>query len=193
MTVCPICLTEIKPLKAQGRPAKYCSGRCRVRAHRLRKKYPSIPLEMIQADRWTRHVNKRPVQADGRPASSTKPETWASFETVNASPVGHGYGFMLGNGFACIDLDDSIDADRNIKPWAQDILASLPASYVERSLSGCGLHVFGHHPERTGFNRRVNGHRVEFYSQGRFIAVTGDVVGKCLDLADFVEPVKVLF
>ncbi|MFV8317130.1 hypothetical protein [Mycobacterium sp. 23] len=44
------------------------------------------------------------------------------------------------------------------------------ALWVERSMSGRGLHVFVHAPEEKG----TVAEHVSFYSRGRFIAVTGD-------------------
>ncbi|WP_255549360.1 hypothetical protein [Corynebacterium sp. TAE3-ERU12] len=78
---------------------------------------------------------------------------------------------MLGGGFACIDLDKCITAGR-IQPWAQRIIDAAPGAFVERSMSGNGLHIFGLLPESPG---RVLG-RAEVYSRDRFIRVTTDVV-----------------
>lgn len=76
---------------------------------------------------------------------------------------------MLGDGLGCWDLDHCFDGGRLV-PWAAEALASIDSPlWVERSMSGEGLHVFVRAAEAPG--RRG---RVEFYSRARFIAVTGD-------------------
>lgn len=78
-------------------------------------------------------------------------------------------GFMLGDGFACIDLDHCLSGGV-LSPLASSVLHALPATYVEVSMSGTGLHVFGLLPERVGVRRPG----FEVYSRARFIAVTGN-------------------
>lgn len=77
---------------------------------------------------------------------------------------------MLGDGLACFDLDGVIDADGCVHPEAQQVLDRVgdSALWVERSLSGRGLHVFVESAAPS-----FQGPRVSFYSGGRFIAVTG--------------------
>ena len=83
--------------------------------------------------------------------------------------MGDGVGFVLnGDGIACIDLDDCL-VDGRPKPWARRILRSTPATYVEVSPSGRGLHIFGY--AEVGRGRCTKG--VEVYDRGRYICVTG--------------------
>lgn len=101
---------------------------------------------------------------DGTPASSTNPETWSSFEEVQ-SGAGDGFGIMLGNGLGCFDMDHVTDDE------ARAFLATVEQRvvFVERSVSGEGVHIFVEALEAPG-RRRGN---VEFYSRQRFIRVTG--------------------
>lgn len=118
---------------------------------------------------WVRADGKRPIRCDGSPASSTNPATWATYAEAVASSAGDGLGIMLGDGLACYDLDHCIDGGV-LAPWAAEVLAGIDSPlWVERSISGTGLHVFVNAPEAPG--RRA---RVEFYSWARFIRVTGD-------------------
>lgn len=80
-------------------------------------------------------------------------------------------GFMLGDGFACLDLDKCFDSRGNLSRLAEMVVANNPGAFIERSMSGSGLHVFGRLPSRRG--RRVPG--MEIYSNARFIRTTGDV------------------
>lgn len=79
---------------------------------------------------------------------------------------------MLGDGLACWDLDGVLGEDGSVHPEAARVLAKVGrrAVWVERSMSGRGLHVFVWGEEAAG---TVSKH-VSYYSQGRFIAVSGD-------------------
>lgn len=74
---------------------------------------------------------------------------------------------MLGDGFGCIDLDGCVSPDGSVTQLAQEVLDSNPDAWVELSLSGRGLHVWGLLPEGPG--RRLPG--LEVYSKSRFIAL----------------------
>lgn len=158
---------------ARGIRPRYCSNACRQRAYRRRKRESRIPERLTQLDRWTRADGKRPIQADGRPASTTRPETWASYKSIKASTAGTGLGIMLGEGVVCIDLDHALH-DGALTPTAQAILNACPRAWVEVSASGQGLHIFGAGFERAGLRRRTSdGTGVEIYTRERFILVTG--------------------
>lgn len=149
----------------------------------------NIPDELIQLPQWVcwRAVwrdgrwTKIPYQPDGRFAKSTDPATWAEFgeclETYQVRGF-DGLGFVLTRdaGIIGVDLDHCIDADGNVAPWAQQAVGTL-GSYTETSPSGDGLHilVFGTFPGgMTG--RRKGG--VEVYAEGRYLTVTGRVLGE---------------
>lgn len=146
--------------------ARFCSTRCRVAAHRA----GSLPVELTSRRSWVRADGKRPIAVEGAPASSTDPSSWSSFAEVRASSVGDGFGVMLGDGLGCWDLDHCLDGGK-LAPWAREVLDSIGSPvWVERSVSGTGLHVFVLADEARGFRRGG----VEFYSRHRFIRVTGD-------------------
>lgn len=116
------------------------------------------------------------MQPDGAPASSTNPTTWGAFEDVQRG-AGDGYGFMLGNGVGCYDLDNALDEQGRVKPWARGVLDGIrePVIFTEVSRSGRGVHVFVLAPERSGSRRVVGDGSVERYSRARFIVTTGVV------------------
>lgn len=155
------------PRAATGRPKSYCGQTCRKRASRR----VGIPRGMISRVAWTRRVGKRPVMVDGSPASSTDPTTWDTFVAVQ-SGAGDGFGVMLGGGLACYDLDHCFWRG-DLAVWARRVVESIdaPILWVERSMSGDGVHVFVQADDDARSYRR-NG--VEFYAYKRFIAVTGD-------------------
>lgn len=167
---CEQCGTPTNLLRAG---ARFCSTKCRVYFSRR----PKLPVEMTKTARWVRRTStKRPITVTGRPASSTNSDTWASFTAADKAAVGVGLGFVLGEGIGCIDLDHCF-VDGELAGWAQEIVDRCPATFMEVSQSGDGLHIFGLLPEGGGRNMRDGVRSVEFYSTGRYIAVTGNRFG----------------
>lgn len=126
---------------------------------------------MTERPAWVRADGKRPIRCDGSAASSTNRSTWTSYRDVLASSAGDGFGIMLGDGLGCIDLDHCLNG-RTLSPEATDAIAAItePIVWVERSMSGTGLHVFIRADEAPGWKRGS----VERYTRARFIRVTGD-------------------
>ena len=166
-----------RQLKAWARSdARFCSTRCRVAHHRSTRtdKAAGLPSELTRRARWVNHANKRPVCArTGAWASVTDPTTWSTYEA--ASATGAPLGFVLGDGIGCIDLDACLDEHGIPNDAARTLLAYYEGSYVEVSPSGRGLNIWGTAAPQRGFKRTWRGQRIEFYSQGRYITVTGNV------------------
>ena len=115
-----------------------------------------IPASLRSTPQWVawRYITrdgkqtKAPVSPhDGSLADSTSGKTWGTFEQAlaackrDSSFAGVGFVFTADDPYCGVDLDNSIDADGNIKPWALDLLAKLD-SYAEISPSRRGLKVF---------------------------------------------------
>lgn len=167
---CEQCKGEFDAAGSRGRTPKYCSGRCRQRAHRARTN--TIPAFMCERAAWCRADGKRPIMVDGSPASSTNPATWTTFAEVKTG-TGDGCGVMLGNGLGCYDLDHCYTAG-NLDDWAVEFIKTIdaPIIYAERSISGEGLHIFIKANERAGQKLRFMGKAVEAYTRQRFIRTT---------------------
>ena len=119
-------------------------------------------------------VTKVPKQITGAPASTTDPNTWVAFEVVaEHAELFDGIGFVLGNGFAGADLDNALDAEGRLKPWAAPIVAALN-SYTEISPSAVGVKVFfsGELPN-GGKQTKLGDGKLELYSSRRYFTVTG--------------------
>jgi putative DNA primase/helicase len=143
----------------------------------------AIPGDMREARRWvvwnleTRHgkPTKVPYQAicPSMCASSTDATTWSPFDTAQAALVdgkADGLGFVLGDGYAGVDLDACRDPKTGaITAEATAIIHRL-ASYTEVSPSGTGVHILLRGRLPAGGRRR--GH-VEIYADGRYFTVTG--------------------
>lgn len=172
MRTCEWCGKSIVSKNAQ---ARFCSSAHRVYAHRAAKTAPPYPRELIARDRWVRHAaDKRPLQIDGSNASSTNPDTWASYDQAAKSTAGVGLGFVLGDGIGCIDLDHCL-INGKLDYEAEIFIDNHPGSYIEVSPSGDGLHIWGSAPEAPGTKRKINGLSIERYSTGRYITITGNV------------------
>lgn len=169
---CQHCHAPLSPFARAD--SRYCSTRCRVASHRVRHAGASpLPAALRDCARWVRHdAAKRPLTVQGRGASSTNARTWATYAAAHASTVGDGIGFVLnGDGIVCLDLDHCI-TDDGIAPWAAAVLANTPATYVEVSPSGSGLHVWGTGDVPAGRVLAVDGGRVEVYGASRYLTVT---------------------
>lgn len=150
----------------------FCSAACKQKAYRARKLSRVLPLgEFRSQRRWVRAVGKRPVMPDGSPAKSNDASTWAVFDEVQASSAGDGFGVMLGDGLGCIDIDKCLDGD-DVAPWALEYIAGITDDviFVERSMSGRGLHLFF----RSASEGKGDARGVERYTCKRFIRVTFD-------------------
>lgn len=158
--------------------ARYCSGRCRTAACRKRQRVADpVPAELTRRRRWVRHTARKvPLAVGGvktAPASSMDASTWSTYRTVVRSKVGAGLGFVLAadDRIACIDLDHAL-VGGYLLPWARTIVDKLPATYIEVSPSGTGLHIWGYGEVGRGRKLRRGDVSVEVYDRERYITVT---------------------
>ena len=163
-----------------------------------------IPGELKKLDQWVlwrfeqctarnggARQTKVPCQTGGRRASSTNPKAWCSYESAAAilakNPqqfAGIGFVFAEGDPYCGVDLDNSLNQDGSLKPWADEIVRTLAGGYMEISPSGHGVKVWvkGKLP---GAGKRVelsNSERIELYDRGRFFAVTGRLYGRPVEV-----------
>ena len=113
----------------------------------------AIPAELRETNRWLAwkllHGKKPPVDAAGHAMSAwQESSTWLSFADAKKRAAGldgqAGVGFVLGDGFAGIDLDDCRDpGNGDVGPQAKAVIAFAEGAYAEVSPSGEGLKVFG--------------------------------------------------
>ncbi|CAM8647862.1 Primase, C-terminal 2 [Oxalobacteraceae bacterium] len=150
-----------------------------------------IPKELKQIHRWVmwRYVKKQkpnatvswakvPFQANGDPASTTNPNTWCDYETaLEAWRSGDfdGIGIVLGADVQGIDLDDCRDPDTGeLNELAKEVLDRVKG-YAEVSPSGTGIKLFAKTNLDGSRTKKEMG--VELYREGRYFAVTGQVLG----------------
>lgn len=126
-------------------------------------------------------ATKVPYTIGGYKASSTSPRDWYSFEeVVEASGKFDGIGFVFteDDPYCGIDLDDCLDGGE-VKPWAEQIVAHLDATYSETSPSGNGIKYIclGINPLERGGKTQVGDGAVEIYDRARFFTITGQIRG----------------
>lgn len=165
------------------------------------RNFDRIPQEMRDAKRWVCWTaDKTPINvATGRGASSTNPQTWATFQAA-CGYIGRdatyransgemvtmptlGVGFVLGDGWAGVDLDggDSHGAAAVPSHVLGDFANTL-GTYCEYSKSGEGFHLIGHY---NGEKLLPTSHDcVEIYMGGRYFAITGNIYNDHDNVAD---------
>lgn len=167
--------------------------------------FDGIPDELRREHRWVlwRLVLKNnrwakvPMQCSGRPASSTDLQTWTTFDAAEKTYRRGGFdglGFVLGNGWAGVDLDDVRVRDgkswRDSEPAAFDLIQSY-GGYSDISPSGTGYKIIGRGEWNTDWHRKPfgdHGAEIEVYGAGRYFAVTGHGSRMPVDVEKFLIP-----
>ncbi|OQA10845.1 MAG: DNA repair protein RadA [Firmicutes bacterium ADurb.Bin373] len=141
----------------------------------------NIPAELAVRPQWVCHNQaKVPLNVKtGQFARTTDPATWGSFDeavqaVANGRYAGIGFVFSGYDSYLGVDLDDCFDEDKQLKPWAKDIVDAL-GSYTEISLSGKGLHIIVK-AALPGSGKAIhkNGVQLEMYDQKRYFCMTGN-------------------
>ena len=138
------------------------------------------------------HWAKVPFQASGNQAASTKPGTWATYDTVVDALImggddglpfdGLGFVFDGEDGIAGIDLDDCRDpVTGELNEMATEVLYRV-AGYAEVSPSGTGLKIFTR--AELARSRKDDSKGIELYRDGRYFTVTGHVLPDRVEVPD---------
>ena len=154
----------------------------------------AVPDEMKKRPNWVvvktwwnaekSKYNKRPVNCNsdkGEYAESDNPETWTTFDNALKYLKEKGgttvaYALDGKDNVSCIDLDRCYDENGQPSALAKEVLSKCGKTYVEKSVSGNGLHIFG---KTSGMDIRTfsKDGDLEFYQKEHFIAMTGDGSG----------------
>ena len=147
----------------------------------------AVPDSLLEYDQWLcwraeerdGKATKIPVDPEtGEFASTTDPDTWATFETAReqvqfGTENGLGFVFTDDDPIVGVDLDDCRDMKTGqIDDWAKDVIETLD-SYTEISPSGTGFHVLVTGELPGGRNRKGG---IELYETARFFTVTANHV-----------------
>jgi len=156
--------------------------------------FANIPMELKKTPRWVmwkfvevgpegnKRWSKLPVQINGQSASSTNPQTWVDFLSVQAayeaSPdqfSGVGFVFSEDDNLVGIDLDDCYDnRTGGFTNVAMQQLAESVDGYMEVSPSGTGVKIFTRGSIKTAHVDHSIG--FEAYGTGRYFTVTGALI-----------------
>lgn len=113
----------------------------------------------------------------GQIADAHDPAIWTDYDTAKSHGE-VGFVFTEQDPFWFLDIDSCLMPDNTWSPLALELVALLPQSYCEVSISGRGLHLFGTgQVPRHGTRNTPLG--LEFYHSGRFVAYTGTGRGDC--------------
>lgn len=176
MRPCDWCPGEI-PAKMR-KDARFCSDACRQASSRANRRAKSAPAELPRAltklPRWVRRsAAKTPLTVRGTAARANDPSTWSTYDDAAESRAGAGLGFVLnGDGIVCVDLDHCL-VDGHPTDEAAEYLAHLPATYIEVSPSGDGLHIWGRGLVLTSRKIRRPGLAGEVIGARKYVTVTG--------------------
>lgn len=160
-----------------------------------------IPAAMKAAARWVVWGGKKvPVNGNCKNqeghftgADVKDPATWLTFDAacqLISKPCkvrgeySHiaGIGFVVGDGWFCVDGDGGADHGREPLPEAVIFdLCARSRSYAEMSISKNGCHLFGRcdfltEEGKESFSASRSSFEIEFFTRRQFIVVTGDRV-----------------
>jgi primase-polymerase (primpol)-like protein len=142
--------------------------------------------ELIQREQFVNYIMERkgnritkpPTDANGSKIDAQNSNNWRSFEDAyNASDQ---IGFVLTDDdpFLFLDLDHVLK-DGKLCDWAEKFIAELPATYIEISPSGDGLHILyklDDTPDlKTNKTKFDDGTVLEIYFNKRYFTLTGNV------------------
>lgn len=119
----------------------------------------------------------------GATADAHDPKNWMSYAMGAAVVAARGDGWCLGFVFTkaldrwFLDIDGCL-VDGRWSPLAVDLCTRLTGCAIEASISGTGLHIFGRGPipDHSCRNQALG---LEFYSEGRFVALGHSAIGDC--------------
>lgn len=131
--------------------------------------------DVDEGQTWT----KVPMQANGYKGSSTNPDTWADYLSVEYAYKrggfdGIGFVFTGDDNLIGIDIDDCRNPDTGeLTEFAQNIMGQVQG-YVEVSPSGTGVKIF----TRADLTRAHVDHDIglEIYPKSRYFTVTGNIL-----------------
>lgn len=146
----------------------------------------SVPDDLRKVNRWICHnKNKAPISVKtGQIANAYESSNWATFEDARKYYISN-YGDVAGIGFVFSDEDDVIGIDldhcldENGNPINEIVkkIIEMNESYIERSFSGTGLHIFTRgilaHPCKIDTEKSLYGFGIEVYKEKRYFTVTG--------------------
>jgi hypothetical protein len=123
---------------------------------------------------------KGPTDEKGYDANRAVADVWRSFEAVveEDHERGCGIGWVIQPGYVVFDLDDALDDEGQPRKQFRTFVESVE-TYVEKSLSGRGLHAFVRSSvvpakDKVSFTY-PDGSKMEILAPGWYVRMTGEV------------------
>lgn len=131
-----------------------------------------IPQELRALAQWVCcRPDKIPLDPrTGQRASVTDHATWGTFEQAYSTQLWTGF-VLNSDPYTVIDLDDKGNLSREQQDVHARILSAFCDTYIERSISGRGYHIWC----RGSIPDAIKRDSVEIYSRDRYMICTGDV------------------
>ena len=151
--------------------------------------FANIPQDLRDAVNWVcwqfkkvdGKIKKVPTDQAGKAIDFTNPEKFLAFNDAlaafrnNSNLDGIGFAMTPKDGLCCIDLDHCFDEGGRLLTQAWMILKDIGPTYVERSPSGQGLHIWTKASVIDGRRFKTpDGAEVEIYGEGRYMTITGN-------------------
>lgn len=184
---------EISKSAQESRQEKKNSERIDDLQKNIPEEMRNIPNWCVYRTKWDEEKGKKskyilsPIT--GKWASTKDPGTWTDFDSAVSYAKENrcsGVAFALGGGISCIDLDKCFNEKDEMSALAKRLTTELAGTYIERSVSGNGLHIFVKDDllAKSKYRNRAEtpDGELEVYSSGRFMSMTGDVFGEKHDL-----------
>lgn len=120
-------------------------------------------------------MKKEAIGREGYRVDPTDPARWMSYAEAAATGLPLAFSFSESDPFFFLDIDNAFNSDH----WsdrALQLLRDLSGVAVEISSSGRGLHLFGAMAPNLVHSNRRDDLGLEFYTRGRFVALTGNML-----------------
>lgn len=119
-------------------------------------------------------TDKIPCDSFGNSRTIHDHTNWRSLAVARQSA--QRLGFVITPPYVFIDVDAAYSMATGLwSDLARDVLATFPDAYTEVSQSGTGLHVIFRGTLPPGHRTQRKGLKLEVYTTGRFVALTGHV------------------
>lgn len=166
--------------------------------------YNNIPEEMRALKQWacyrtytaTDGKKKKVIISpnNGKFAKCNAPETWADFDTACKYCYRYKYEgltFALTDGITFIDIDHAVDKNTGkiLSKDAEQLLATFPDTFAERSVSGTGIHILVKGSLPKDALKRNDDKGLEMYDTNRFICMTGNLISETTTLKDCTQTI----
>jgi hypothetical protein len=140
---------------------------------------------------------KGPTDAEGYNVSRAVADVWRSFEEVVEEDHKRrcGLGWVIQPGYVVFDLDDALDANGDLRKQFRPFVEGVD-TYVEKSLSGRGLHVFVKsyvvpEKDKMSYVYSEDGSKLEILAPGWYVRMTGEVyASKPSKVRDYSDAVR---